>query len=398
MTRKPIAFRPPRRRGAVIIQAALCLTVMAGFAALAIDVGQLCAIRADLQNTADAAALAGASAYFSDVGLAQDPQELKGYLGARAASFALQNKSFGAGGTVLDIADVTIATHDFDNPHAPLDTSGAPRFNAVEVTVRRAPGSSNPSVLFFFAGFLGMKEGSVSATATAAIDDRVAGVEYDPTGPTLIPFTIYKPSYDYMLGNGDDDYSYDDEVLSRADGVKEVHLFPWRLKPKKNDDNNVVTYFELDDGSGGGNFGLLSFEGGSASTVTEQIHDGISAAALEAQLGTSNPRYFDEDGNPITYTTIGESGMESKNKDALNSRKGEIVGFFLHDSASGSGSHVEYRNVGIRYGRIMDIQMGGGAAHSQLVVQPVAVDPTNLIMDEDAESTEGQLGRVLLVR
>ena len=54
-------FHSSVRRGAAVVQVAVFLTTLIGFAALAIDVGLLYNERADLQKTADAAALAAAA-------------------------------------------------------------------------------------------------------------------------------------------------------------------------------------------------------------------------------------------------------------------------------------------------------------------------------------------------
>ena len=50
-----------RRRGAVVAFALVMMIVLVGFASLTLDVGAIYNTRADLQNAADAAALAGAS-------------------------------------------------------------------------------------------------------------------------------------------------------------------------------------------------------------------------------------------------------------------------------------------------------------------------------------------------
>ena len=62
---------PSRTRGVILVLAALLIPVACGFAALAIDAGFLWTQRNMLQNTADAAALAGASALPNDPSLAQ---------------------------------------------------------------------------------------------------------------------------------------------------------------------------------------------------------------------------------------------------------------------------------------------------------------------------------------
>ncbi|MBU0616443.1 MAG: hypothetical protein KKI02_01865, partial [Planctomycetes bacterium] len=48
------------RRGAVVVYVAICLTVIIGFAALAVDIGMLYATHAEMQRAADSAAMAAA--------------------------------------------------------------------------------------------------------------------------------------------------------------------------------------------------------------------------------------------------------------------------------------------------------------------------------------------------
>ena len=67
------------RRGAVAMVAALTLPVIAGFAALAIDIGHIVSLQARLQATADAAGLAAAIA-------AQDDQDATPYAAVEYAS------------------------------------------------------------------------------------------------------------------------------------------------------------------------------------------------------------------------------------------------------------------------------------------------------------------------
>ncbi|TSA06872.1 MAG: hypothetical protein D4R73_10655 [Deltaproteobacteria bacterium] len=58
-------LRPSWRRdetGAVAVITALCLTVFVALLALVLDIGHLVAVRGELQNAADAGALAGARA------------------------------------------------------------------------------------------------------------------------------------------------------------------------------------------------------------------------------------------------------------------------------------------------------------------------------------------------
>ncbi len=73
-------------RGVAIVQVALALAILLGMSALAIDVGMLYEVRTELQRTADAAALAGASAFIDfPVTMAPDPAR------QRALQYALAN-------------------------------------------------------------------------------------------------------------------------------------------------------------------------------------------------------------------------------------------------------------------------------------------------------------------
>ena len=62
MKRISIAGKSPRRRGAVIVLTVASLIGLLGFVALTVDVGYIYDINAEMQDLADAAALAGASA------------------------------------------------------------------------------------------------------------------------------------------------------------------------------------------------------------------------------------------------------------------------------------------------------------------------------------------------
>ena len=53
-------------RGVTAIVVAIVLLLLVGFSALAIDIGHLCVARAELQNAADAGALAGARFLYND--------------------------------------------------------------------------------------------------------------------------------------------------------------------------------------------------------------------------------------------------------------------------------------------------------------------------------------------
>lgn len=137
----------PNERGAVIIWTAFFLVFMLGFVALGIDVAKLMATRTQLQNAADAAALAGASAVDLVTGQMQPDSAV-----IRAQFTSSRNEAF-VGAPV----PVTLLASDIQ-----VNTIA----NEVKVTVRRTPGTDG-SMVTHVAQVLGIRSLDVSATATA---------------------------------------------------------------------------------------------------------------------------------------------------------------------------------------------------------------------------------------
>lgn len=384
-----------QRRGATVALVAVSLVVILGFTALTIDLGRLYLVRTELQAAADSAALAAASAFANDAALANDSGvRLLALLHERAQQFSSLNKTLGAA-TLLESADIVLGTHDFDNPGAPLDTSGAQRFNAAEITVRRTEGSSNGPVGFFFASILGRDDGGVIASARAALNDRVTTFGEDTLIGRLLPFSIYQPLYDYQVDNGPDDYSYDGtSVYNTTDDVPEVHLFPYRW----NDTTGDVSPDSSNDGSG--NFGVMNVGGGgnSVNELVEQIANGVSLSDIANEFGSGSVNFQDADGNPTSYGINGKPGSANGMEEALDGRAGEIVAFFVHDTVTGNGANAAFNVTGIRFGRIMYSDLSGNQADRALVIQPVVLTDPSIFVSNSASSTGGMVGRIGLVQ
>ncbi len=382
------------RRAAVVVQVAVMSTVIVGSGALAIDLGTLYTARGELQRAADAAALAGVSSYFTNAGLLDQNDVLIDLATQRAQEISYVNPTLGAA-SYLEAADVVVGTFDFDNPGGDLDTSGVQPFNAVGVVVRRTADSFNGPVSYAFARIFGRNDGGVVAEAAAVIDDRFAGFEQREENPLLLPFTIHEDTYEEMLASGPDEWSCEDgEVLQSGDLVSEVKLLPWK---QKNQGNGQGGGGEDD---GGGNFGHLNvgIHDHGNPRIREQIIGGISPAELEAEIGTSRVVFYDDFGEPVTYEITGTPGMRAGLEDAVEQRIGDIIGFFLHDDIWENGSNATYRIVDIRFGRVMHVDLHGNPNDKQLVVQPVAYTGPFVFVREYAESTDGQVGKLYLVR
>ena len=133
--------RTHRRRGATAVFVAVTIPLMFGFAALTIDIGYMYNVRTDLQNAADAAAMAGAAAYTSDAMVqvrAGDADALADvmYFGRNEVHrIAALNHSLGASGTLIEEGDVVFGWIDTTSATSPIQTGVPPEeYNAVEVT------------------------------------------------------------------------------------------------------------------------------------------------------------------------------------------------------------------------------------------------------------------------
>lgn len=169
-----------RERGAVAVMVAILLTVLLGFVALGIDVVRLYVIRNELQNAADAAALAGASCLY--------PHSACGNTSAKGPDWTTGPAHAGnaialnsAVNIPLKTASVSYGYWDIADPAAGLQSSASPPVTAsstavpaVSVTVSEsanADGSlvNSGPVKTFFGKFAGRGSVPVSARAVAVV-------------------------------------------------------------------------------------------------------------------------------------------------------------------------------------------------------------------------------------
>lgn len=189
-------------RGVTAIVVALLLTVFLGIAALAVDVGYGIMVKNELQNAADAAALAGArqlGKIYHDMSIAQINAQHTDYLSAdkqtmvrnAAKSAASANKAAGVSVTLND-ADITIGnwnttTKQIISPDVfPL---------AIQVIAR------NNNISTFFAQIFGKQTMGLQVVATAALSAQCTGGK----SPFTISHSWFEPNNcptDYLTWDG----------------------------------------------------------------------------------------------------------------------------------------------------------------------------------------------------
>lgn len=145
----------------------MSLTVIMGFAALSVDVGSMYRVRAELQRTADAAALAAAA----ELGDYSDGDPLTRARNV-ASQYAAMNAVLGSA-ALLDGSDITFgrayineATNKYVFEATEVNS------NAIRVRVRRTEGSPNGPVPLYFASVFGLTSTNMAATATAVLTPR----------------------------------------------------------------------------------------------------------------------------------------------------------------------------------------------------------------------------------
>ncbi len=165
----------PRRRAVVIVQVAVFMVVLLGFAALTVDIGVMYNTRGDLQRTADASALAAAaklSEYTEGnvLELARDA----------AIGIAERNRVMGRTMVIDPVADVIFGratynagtgTYDFEPTEVLPD--------AVRVLVRHTSDSANGAVPLLFARAFGLDSTEMAASAIAVMVPRDIAVVAD---------------------------------------------------------------------------------------------------------------------------------------------------------------------------------------------------------------------------
>lgn len=172
-----LAEKPQERRGIILVLAAVLMITVMGFAAFAIDVGFMVLTVDEMQNAADAAALAGAMRM----------NEGAATVRSAAKDIALRNYT-GKNTIVLTNSDIELGQYDLTSRTFTINETTP---NAVRVTARTVNRN------LYFAKVFGNAKYSTSAKAVAMINPRdiafvvdLSGSMNDDTEAAWAPETI----------------------------------------------------------------------------------------------------------------------------------------------------------------------------------------------------------------
>jgi Flp pilus assembly protein TadG len=346
---------------------AILLIPLLAMMAFAIDTGYMCLARTELQNAADAAALAGAEAmqpyyvYYNLPGQASQSQViLDAQAAAKAAAkkIAVANTAAGVNVQLLD-ADITFGFLDGSGNY----TTPAPGFpNTVAVTARR-DGTQNGSVSLFFGGVLGTSSVGLQAPARATIyvgdmtglqntSIRAAGL------PVALDVNIWQAFY--KTGQSPDSHKY-----SGPNGAYQLQVYP---VPKQSP----------------GNFSLVDL--GPPVTDTPDFRNWI-----ENGMSPSDIQYLISTGQvPVSLSAPQLWTVGPGLTDTLTSNFADVVNVpnFIplfqpvstnpYQAAGLSGSNSLFSVVG--FASIIVSQVSGNGSNLNLSIQPAAVADAAMVI------------------
>jgi Flp pilus assembly protein TadG len=222
-----------RRRGAIAPLTAILLIPLLAMVAFSVDLAYLVMVQTDLQNAADASALAGTQELIvpyvrwslpGQTSAAQQAIRSNAISAAQQAAkdYASANVAGGVNITLLD-SDIEVGYTDSQgnyNPNPPQSTFP----NTVHVTVRRDK-TANTSVSMFFAPVLGTRSVDLSASAKAAAYEgeintlkSIQGVDAHIL-PVALDINVWKTFYN--TGK-----SPDGQVHYAPNGYPELQVYP----------------------------------------------------------------------------------------------------------------------------------------------------------------------------
>ncbi len=420
------------RQGKILVLVAICLTLLFGIVACALDVGWVMMARTQLHAGADSACLAGGTELMPGLGLYafKTPAQVATEANARAVEFAAKHYAGEVANIHVDAArDVVMGKAKMVDGTWEFEWGSSP-YNAVQVTTRRSVAGSTAGdepLPLIIAPAIGHTHSLVEALGTAVIMPS-KGVQIPPgSGGTsaLAPFAFKQTDYEKykraqlhftsVLGSnpslitedimdtgtdpqtplyfitetqgGDivytqifddamgviDPLGHDaDNITTTPDGVLEVSIYP------------TIT-------ASSGNFGTVDIgdEGNSAADLKRQIEFGPNEEDMS---------YFDNSTIDFStpFTLNGDTGISAGIEASIKAIIGQCRAVVLYSTVSGPGNNAEFTIVDLWGTRIMMVKLSG--SKKILVIQPCNVsDPGGLPDYDDDDGSDNSVFSPLIL-
>jgi len=405
------------RNGVVALLMAFLLIPILAMAAFAVDIGWIVLSKSDVQNAADAAALAGAQQLVGQMTLSGSNGKytlMNGfaqyYLAGQlqqgtilttaktaASKYAKDVAYYHAGGKTKNLV-LLDSDIDFGFVNSAGNYTALPAYtgfpNTIKVTIRLdTTTGSNGALPLFFGPVLGKSTQNVIATAGATIySGTINNFNTSGTQPSgILPMTYDYYQWQNYLQTG---LSPDGTISPGPNGAPQLDIYP------------SIKFT--------GNFGLLSLDQGNngASTISGWIDNGVPASALANEvsagllpLSSHDPNSApDWKGNPGLKTSdihsvanhVGETYLmpvyspDSPRGGSFPVTPNPIENPATYQAGTGQGSHYYYTIVAFVGVRITYVD------NKSISVQPAAVTDPNAIFTNVAPAAPPTPGSPLI--
>jgi len=311
------------QKGYILVSIGASLLTLISLFALVADLGHIFVTKAQLQNTADAAALAS---------VVEIP----------AGELTVQQKAqeFGnahwAGGAQIVINNQNIETGSFDF-QAGTFASGATPVNAVRVEAQRVQGSGPGALQLFFAPLFGKDTSNVRARSLAVLDPHVVGVQ---SKNRLIPYSVI-------------DFVVDEDGDGLFDIGSTVNIHPRNDAP--------------------GNFGFLDLDMGS---------NDVPELRAYIEHGYDKEFIIPPGGSVEVPGSTGITGNSLLN--SFGVILNEIVFLPVHDWVAGEGDGAIFNVVALLAVRISKVKLTGGHESRYIRAEIIRYASSVLVTDPEA--------------
>jgi Flp pilus assembly protein TadG len=295
------------QRGVAAINGAFMAVVMTIMAGVAIDVGHALLTQNELQNAADAAALAAGTAmggaYLAMPKAEQADMDRDLTSGEQAQILnmaditAAANRASEVASLMLETGGVQFGTWDFSTK---TFTPTVTRPNAVQVTVSRAAGTQNGPISTFFAGVLGVSAMDVHATAVAAL-----GTAGGPAaaGAVNAPFGISENYFTGYTGCGD--------LITFSPTGTQTGCAGWHVFDEQTGGGNQPKNCSSSSGGGGG-----GGSGGANATLLRNVIDCLDAGNYTSPPIFPGETQFNFTGGEVSTAFSNLENLFNNHKDA----------------------------------------------------------------------------------
>lgn len=367
-----------RRRGSVLVLAAVVLVVIFAMTAFAVDLGYLSMTKTQLQSGADSAALAAAMELTPGLGIAPtlNSTQVMSVSNSAATALAGLHRNGDRSSTYVDPSrDIRYGQCTWDSQAGKwINTYGVAPYNLVEVTLRRDQSGSlhgDNRLPLLFGKTMGVNDAGLNEVAAAALLPGVGvKIQANSSGSAgILPITLDVGSWNDLMAGviTADNFSYNKStgaITSGSDGVREVDLYPYGNQTLPPGNRGTVD---------------LGSPNNSTSDIKRQILYGLNAYDLSFFGGTLRT-----DTGP--FQVNGDTGISAGIKAELEAIKGQPRLIPLFSQVSGPGNNATYTIVKFVPIRIMDVKLTGNP--KRVVVQPAPYSSSTVVPGHVAISSD----------